>query len=308
MKKLLLLILFIIALTGCSQKEVSDKKFNVVALNGPTGIGFVNMMEEEKHNFTLVSDPNQVVTGLTNGDFDIASVPSNLASVLYNKNQDVSVVAINTLGVLYVVENGNTINSIEDLKGKTILSTGKGATPEYSLNYLLEKANIKDDVTVEFKTEHAELAGLLAQDKASVAVLPQPFVTVAMEKNKDLRIALNLDEEWFKLTNDNMITGVLVVKNDIIENNKEELDAFLQDYKKSIELANSDIEKTATLSEKYDILPKDVATKAIPYCNIVYIDNKELNTLLSSYYQVLFEQDPKSIGGKLPDEKFYYQK
>lgn len=308
MKKLLFLFLFITILTGCSKKEVSDKKFNVAALNGPTGIGFVNMMEEDKHNFTLVSEPSQIVAGITKGDFDIASIPSNLASVLYNKNQDISVVAINTLGVLYVVENGNTINSIEDLKGKTIYSTGKGATPEYSLNYILEKANIKDDVTVEFKTEHSELAGLLAQDKTSIAILPQPFVTSAMEKNKGLRIALNLDEEWFNLTNENMVTGVLVVKNDIIENHKEELGLFLKDYKKSIELANSDIEKTSTLCEKYNILPKDIARKAIPYCAIVYIDNEELNNLLSSYYQVLFEQDAKSIGGKLPDEKFYYQK
>ena len=181
MKRILFILIIVLTLVGCDNKVTSNKRFNVVALNGPTGIGLVNMMEEDKHNFTLLSNTDEVVAGVVKGDFEIASIPANLASTLYNKNQDVSVVAINTLGVLHVVENGDSIKSIEDLKGKTILSTGKGATPEYSLNYILEKAGIIDDVNVEFKSEHCELAGLLSQGKADIAVLPQPFVTTALE-------------------------------------------------------------------------------------------------------------------------------
>lgn len=307
MKRILFILIIVLTLVGCDNKVTSNKRFNVVALNGPTGIGLVNMMEEDKHNFTLLSNTDEVVAGVVKGDFEIASIPANLASTLYNKNQDVSVVAINTLGVLYVVENGDSIKSIEDLKGKTILSTGKGATPEYSLNYILEKAGIIDDVNVEFKSEHSELAGLLSQGKADIAVLPQPFVTTALEKNNNLRVALDLNEEWEKLSNNNMITGVLIVKNSIIENNKKELDMFLEEYEKSINLSNNNIEQTAKLTEKYDILPENVAIKAIPECNIVYINNDEMKNLLTEYYNVLVEQNPKSIGGKLPDEKFYYK-
>lgn len=307
MKRILFILIIVLTLVGCDNKVTSNKRFNVVALNGPTGIGLVNMMEEDKHNFTLLSNTDEVVAGVVKGDFEIASIPANLASTLYNKNQDVSVVAINTLGVLYVVENGDSIKSIEDLKGKTILSTGKGATPEYSLNYILEKAGIIDDVNVEFKSEHSELAGLLSQGKADIAVLPQPFVTTALEKNNNLRVALDLNEEWEKLSNNNMITGVLIVKNSIIENNKKELDMFLEEYEKSINLGNNNIEQTAKLTEKYDILPENVAIKAIPECNIVYINNDEMKNLLTEYYNVLVEQNPKSIGGKLPDEKFYYK-
>ena len=307
MKRILFILIIVLTLVGCDNKVTSNKRFNVVALNGPTGIGLVNMMEEDKHNFTLLSNTDEVVAGVVKGDFEIASIPANLASTLYNKNQDVSVVAINTLGVLHVVENGDSIKSIEDLKGKTILSTGKGATPEYSLNYILEKAGIIDDVNVEFKSEHSELAGLLSQGKADIAVLPQPFVTTALEKNNNLRVALDLNEEWEKLSNNNMITGVLIVKNSIIENNKKELDMFLEEYEKSINLGNNNIEQTAKLTEKYDILPENVAIKAIPECNIVYINNDEMKNLLTEYYNVLVEQNPKSIGGKLPDEKFYYK-
>lgn len=307
MKRILFILIIVLTLVGCNNKTTSNKRFNVVALNGPTGIGFVNMMEEDKHNFTLLSNTDEVVAGVVKGDFEIASIPANLASTLYNKNQDVSVVAINTLGVLYVVENGNTINSIEDLKGRTILSTGKGATPEYSLNYILEKAGIINDVTVEFKSEHSELTALLSQGKADIAVLPQPFVTTALEKNNNLRVALDLNEEWEKLSNNNMITGVLIVKNSIIENNKEDLDKFLEDYQNSINLSNNNMEQTAKLTEKYDILPENIAIKAIPECNIVYINNDEMKNLLTEYYNVLVEQNPKSIGGALPDEKFYYK-
>ena len=308
MKKIILLITFMIALAGCSNQS-TDKVFNVSALNGPTGIGFVNMLKEneESLNFSLAQSPDEVVAGLTKGDLDIASVPANLASVLYNKNQDISVLAINTLGVLYIVENGDSINSIEDLKGKTILSTGKGATPEYALNYILEKAGIKDDVTVEFKSEHSELATLLAQNKASIALLPQPFVTTVLEKNENLRVALDLNKEWENLSGNKMITGVLVAKNSVIENNKKELDEFLKEYEKSIKLANENVEQTAKLTAEYEILPENIGLKAIPQCNITYINNEDMKNLLTEYYNVLFEQNPQSIGGELPSEDFYYQ-
>ncbi len=308
MKKIVLLIIAIISLVGCSNKS-TERVFNVSALNGPTGIGFVNMIKEndDMFNFSLAKSPDEVVAGITKGDIDIASVPANLASVLYNKNQDISVLAINTLGVLYIVENGNNIDSIEDLKGKTILATGKGATPEYALNYILEKAGIKDEVKVEFKSEHSELASLLSQDKANIALLPQPFVTTVLEKNKNLRVALDLNKEWEDLVGSKMITGVLIAKNSIIENNKKDLDKFLNEYEKSIKLANDNIEQTAKLTQEYDILPENIALKAIPKCNITYINNEDMKNLLIDYYNVLLKQNPKSIGGELPSEEFYYQ-
>lgn len=316
MKKIILLMSLFIAVlfVGCSKndtKEINLKtSFNVATLNGPTGIGFVNMMEKSNHNFEILSSPDEVVIKLINGEVDIASVPSNLASVLYNKTQgEISVLAINTLGVLYVVETGTEINSIEDLKGKTILSTGKGATPEYVVNYILEKAGILNEVNIEFKSEHAELVSLLSEGKANIAILPQPFVTSALLKTENLRVSLDLTEEWNNIdSQSSMITGVLVARNEVINNNKKDLDVFLDEYKQSIEKSNYDIEKTAELTEEFNILPKEVAIKAIPECNITYIDGEEMKELLSNYLSILKQQNPKSIGENLPNADFYYKK
>ena len=322
MKKISLSIMAIFILVGCTanQDKANVESFNVATLGGPTAIGFLEMMEEYSaenveeeanvHNFEILGSPDEAVAKILSGEVDIASVPANLASVLYNKTEgEISVVAINTLGVLYVLESGDTVNSIEDLKGKTVYSTGKGATPEYAFNHILNSAGILDDVTVEFKSEHAELAGLLANGSADIAVLPQPFVTSAMTKNPDLRVALDLNAEWAKLDQGGqMVTGVLVVRNEVIENNKEQLDEFLEEYQKSIQTANQDLETTAKLAEKYGIMPEKIAIQAIPQCNITYIDGDDMQKDLGNYLNILFEQNPKSVGGKLPDENFYYKK
>ncbi len=334
LKILLFIAIFALLIVGCGKKdnssmpentqneqteassnedeniEKAEYSYNIAALKGPTAIGLVNMMEtEQNNNYEILATPDEVVSKILNKEIDIAAVPSNLASVLYNKTEgDISVLAINTLGVLYIVENGDTIKSIEDLKGKTIYATGKGATPEYTLNYILEKAGILNDVNIEFKTEHSELATLLAEGKADIALLPQPFVTSAMEKNPNLKIALNLTEEWEKLDeNSTMITGVLIARNSIIEENKDNINDFLGRYRISIIDANAEVEKTAELVEKYNILPKEIAKKAIPNCNMAYVDGEDMQNLLSSYLSILNSQDAKSIGGKLPDEKFYYK-
>lgn len=330
LKILIFICIFALLIVGCGKKtennEINESNsiisnqdnqtetiynFNIAALKGPTAIGFLNMMEENKNNnYSIFASPDEVVSKIINKEVDIAAVPANLASVLYNKtNGDITTLAINTLGVLYLVENGDTINSIEDLKGKTIVATGKGATPEYALNYILEKAGISNDVKIEFKTEHSEAATLLAEGKADVAMLPEPFVTSAIEKNPNLKVALNITEEWEKLDeNSTLITGVLIGRKSIVDENKDKIDAFLNDYKNSIEKANSNLEETAQLAENYDIFPKNVALKAIPKCNINYIDGEKMQILLSNYLNILNNQNPKAIGGNLPDENFYYKK
>ncbi len=295
-------------------EEISRGEYNIATLSGPTGIGFAKMNaneEQSSYNIEVFGAPDEVVAKIVKGEVDIASVPANLASTLYTKTESgVSVLAINTLGVLYVVETGEEINTIADLEGKTVYSTGKGATPEYGFNYILDKAGIKDSVTVEFKTEHAELAALLSSGEADLAVLPEPFVTTALSQNENLRVALDLTAEWDALDDtSDMITGVLIARNEVIDENPELINQFLEDYKASIEATENDLENVAKLSVEMGIIPSEaVAMTAIPNANIVYIDGEEMETALSGYLDVLFNQNPASIGGNLPNEDFYYSK
>jgi NitT/TauT family transport system substrate-binding protein len=295
---------------------------NVAALKGPTAMGLVKLMDDSakkatdsnNYSFETYSAPDELTPLIIQGKVDIAAVPANLAAVLCNKTEGkVKVLAVNTLGVLYIVENGNTISKVEDLKGKTIYASGKGSTPEYALNYML-KANSIDpekDVTIEYKSEHTECLSALANDKNCVAMLPQPFVTTAMMKNSNIRIAIDINAEWEKAARKDgsdakLVTGVIIGRSEFVDAHKDAVSLFLKQYEKSINFTNENIDEASTLIENFDIIKKQVATKAIPLCNIKFVAGEDMKTMLSGYLGELYKQNPKSVGGKLPDGDFYY--
>ncbi len=294
------------------------------ALKGPTAMGMVSFMEQadsgaltdNRYEFSIAAAMDEVNPKLARGELDIAAVPANVASVLYNNNQSgFEVLAINTLGVLYIVESGDTVSSVEDLRGKTIFASGKGATPEYALNYILKSNGIDPttDVTIEWKSEHAEcLSALMAQENA-IAMLPQPFVTTAQTKSDKIRVALDLTKEWDALQKDNenpsaLITGVVVARREFVEQNPQAVSAFLDHYKESVDFVNSNTEQAAELVGKYNIVTAEVAKKALPACNITFLEGQEMKQKLSGYLSVLLEQNPQSVGGALPGDDFYFSR
>ena len=294
--------------------EASDEVLRVGSLKGPTTMGLVNLMSEVEsgaksgYSFEMQSQPDVIMSELVSGKLDIALLPANVAAVAYNKtNHGVSAIDINTLGVLYCVTGDENIKSVKDLAGKTVLSTGQGASPEYVLNYLLEKNGVTD-CDVQFKSEATEIAALLKQDPAQIAILPQPFVTVATAQNDQLKVAFSLTDEWKSVSPDSkLLTGVTVVRNEVLENRAAEVDQFIADHQASTEKAGTDVDATAELVAKYGIIAKaPVAKKALPNCNIVAIAGDEMKTDLAGYLQVLFDANPKSVGGTMPEDDFYY--
>lgn len=294
--------------------EASDEVLRVGSLKGPTTMGLVNLMSEVEsgaksgYSFEMQSQPDVIMSELVSGKLDIALLPANVAAVAYNKTKHgVSAIDINTLGVLYCVTGDENIKSVKDLAGKTVLSTGQGASPEYVLNYLLEKNGVTD-CDVQFKSEATEIAALLKQDPAKIAILPQPFVTVATAQNDQLKVAFSLTDEWKSVSPDSkLLTGVTVVRNEVLENRAAEVDQFIADHQASTEKAATDVDATAELVAKYGIIAKaPVAKKALPNCNIVAIAGDEMKTDLAGYLQVLFDANPKSVGGTMPDDDFYY--
>ena len=288
----------------------------VAALKGPTAMGLVQLMDAEdpQFEFTIAASADEVTPQLVQGNLDIAAVPANLASVLYNNTEgQVQVLAVNTLGVLYLAEKGDTVHSVEDLRGKTIYSSGKGSTPEYALTYLLSQNGIdpETDVTIEWKSEHSECVAALAAEENAIAMLPQPFLTTAQLKDESIRVALDLTEEWERLSSTSdtpatLITGVAVVRKAFAEENPELVQDFLAKYQASVDYVTSDTDGAAALVGKFDIVPEAVAKQALPKCNITFIAGAEMKEKLSGYLQTLFEQNPKAIGGSMPDDDFYY--
>lgn len=295
---------------------------NIAALKGPTAMGMIKFMDDadngalsdNNYNFTICAAADEITPKLIQGEYDIAAVPANLASVLYNNTEGgVEVLAINTLGVLYIVENGDSVQSVADLAGKTIYASGKGATPEYALNYILSSNGIdpEKDVTIEWKSEHAECLSALLADEDGIALLPQPFVTTAQTKSENLRVALDLTSEWDALQKDSdspsaLITGVVVARKAFIEENPAAVKAFLSHYKDSVDYVLANTDDAAALIGKYEIVTEEVAKKALPSCNITYIDGAEMKEKLSGYLTVLMDQNAQAVGGTLPADDFYY--
>ena len=305
-----------------SEETVSEplsatEALRIAGLKGPTTMGLVNLLSMESdgtasmdYDLQLYGAADEIVPLLMKGELDMAAIPANLAATLYQKTSGgIEAVAVNTLGVLYVVEKGDTVQSMADLKGRTILSTGKGTTPEYVLRYLLTQNGIDPDkdVTIEYYSEATEVTAQMANAEDAIAVLPQPYVTAAGLQDDTLRVALDLTEEWNKVCDTQLITGVTVVRKEYAEEHPDVVAAFLADYAKSVDAANTDLDGTAALCEEQGVVAKAaIAKKALPNCNIVCLTGDDLKTNASAYLQVLFDADPAAVGGTLPGDDFYW--
>ena len=321
MKKLTSLLLsaaLMISLLACGAFAAkTESGVRIAGLKGPTTMGLVNLLDMERsgkasqhYDLQLYGAADEIVPKLIKGELDMAAIPANLAATLYQKtNGGIQVMAVNTLGVLYVVEKGDSIHSFADLKGRTILSTGKGTTPEYVLRYLLTANGIDPDkdVDIQYYSEATEVTAQMASTQDAIAVLPQPYVTAAGLKDDTLRVALDLTAEWDKVADTQLITGVTVVRKAYAEEHPDVVAAFLADYAQSVNAANTDLDGTAALCEEQGVVAKAaIAKKALPNCNIVCLTGEELKADVSGYLQVLYDADPAAVGGTLPGEDFYW--
>ena len=297
--------------------ETADGALRVAGLKGPTTMGLVNLLSMEEdgtasmdYDLQLYGAADEIVPLLVKGDLDAAAVPANLAATHYNKtNGAVEEACITTLGVLYIVENGETVNSVGDLKGQTIVTTGKGATPEYALTYLLSQHGLTlgEDVQVEWKSEPTEIVALMAEQDNAVAMLPQPFVTVAQSQVEGLRVALDLSAEWGALDNGSrLVTSVLVARKAFADEHPAALAAFLEDYAASTDYANEHPAEAAVLVEKYGIVKAAVAEKALPQCNLVCITGVDMKVAVGGYLQTLYDLKTEAVGGAMPGDGFYW--
>lgn len=287
---------------------------NVMVLNGTTGFGMANLMDaavkgeaSQDYNFTVETDASNIVAGLVNGSVDIAALPTNAAATVYNKTQgNVQVLALNTLGVLYLVTDGSvTVESMDDLAGQTVYTPAQN--PSFIFQHLVE-ANGLTDVTIDNTyAQPADLNAAVASGEVSIAVLPEPMVTVAKSKNPDLVVALDLTAEWDKVSPaGSLAQGCVVVRKDFVLENTAAVAAFLEEYGASIEGLTADIEGTAAKIEANGIFTKAaVAAKAIPNCNVCFITGKDMQAALSDFLNIMYEVAPASVGGSIPGDDFY---
>ncbi len=305
------------AVTDTPTPTPAPVDINVAVLKGPTAIGMVRLMSstesgaaKNNYHFTVAGTADEITASIIKGDIPVAAVPCNLAATLYNKTKGgVTVCAVNTLGVLYILDTGDSVQTLADLKGKTIYATGAGTTPEYTLRHLLSKAGIDPDkdVTITFVSEASEAAAkIAASDEEVIAMLPQPYVTIAKSKKEGTRVAIDITAEWEKVTGETLVTGVIVANTAWLKDHDEAFQTFLSEYKESTAFATEHVDEAAELVEHFDIFKAAVAKQAIPQCNIVCYTGAEMKKAISDYLKVLFDANPKAVGGALPGDDFYY--
>ena len=314
-------------LAGCGTKEEEAVTIRVGAMAGPTSMGLVKLMSDSESGLTknaydfaeLTNDASSLVAPIAKGELDIAAVPSNLASNIYNNTDgSIQIIAVNVLGVLNLVERGESISSISDLKGKSIYATGQGAVPEYIIRYILSGngLNPDTDVNIIWCSDTTEALAYVSEVSDSIAILPQPFVTAAAAKvestkTKDepsLRVVADLNDEWEKINPAcNIVTGVLVVRKEFAEKYPQQLNTFIEEFTASAEYANTDVVGTAELTVKYGIVAAEgIAQKALPECHIVSMTGVEMKNSVEGFLQILYDMEPKAVGGEMPGSDFYY--
>lgn len=322
----LVAVLMTLSLAACGDNEDSDEvitdapeinyerevKTKIAALNGPTGLGLAEMKADRSfaYDIEFYSDPQEVAPLLIKGEVDIAALPLNLAANLYKKtNGQVRMLAINTLGVLHVLSKDESIKSISDLKGKTVLATGQGSTPEYIINYILEQNGLEPgkDVTIEYKSAHNELATLAIEGTVDLCILPEPFASKVLSKNEDMKRVMDLTDEWEKVSTAKLAQGCVVARADFVENNPELVTEFLSYYEASVNFTtNSNKAGIAFLYNNGYFESSELAEMTVPNCNIVFITGEEMKQIASENFAVLYEADPASVGGEIPADDLYY--
>jgi NitT/TauT family transport system substrate-binding protein len=290
--------------------------YQAAALKGPTAMGLAQVIAAAGENqfdtcpvssleWTLAGTADEITPRLVNGSLTFAAVPVNLAAVLYAKTDGaVQLLAINTLGVLHVVTKGTEVTSLADLRGQTVWSTGKGTTPQYVLDYLLDAAGLTGQVQVEYLSEAAEAGARLVAADRGIAVLPEPYVTTVMAQDPAIRRALDLTEEWDKVADAPLVTGALVVTRDT---RADVVAALLTRYRDSVDFVTGDPAAAGELIAGLGIVPSAaIAEQAIPGAHIVLLTGAEARAAAEGYLQVLFDANPESVGGALPGDGFYY--
>lgn len=323
----IVLLVLLLLTVGCKGQEnlpeenlLEPVSFKVVTGGGPSAVGMAKMFEDTTSldenttlEYAVAKGPDLLSASVLSGEGDFVMMASNLAAKMYNEGVDYKVGAVTTWGVMYLVTNGEEVNSFQDLIGKEVATMGKGASADVQFRYLLEKNGIDpdNDLNIVYRSGHEEATSFIVAQKDKISVLPEPWVSVAQSKSSDIKIAIDLQEEWKKSQKSEMAApqGVLMIKNETIEKHPEYVEKFLEEYSLSIQWVNSNPEQAGEIIEKHNLgVPKVAAANAIPRCNIIYKTPIESMEYIEDYFALLLDFNPKMIGGKIPDEGFYYNK
>ena len=316
MKKLAFIFTVFFMICAVSAKDKNENQIRVGVLNGPSCIPAAWLIEKQSVNatYTKFADPQALLPKMIKKEIDIGFLPANVAAKVYNaSNKAILCCAITGNGNLTVVTNAAGEGGINSLSGETVYVAGQGATPEYMFKYILEKNQLKPevDVRLDFSLPTAQLPAYLISGKIKYAVLPEPFSTIAQSKSDKIKVLCDLQQEFedYEGKGKTYSLTVMVVTKSFIEENPQLLNQFLKEYEKSYKWTIKNPLTAGQYAEKNELgLAQGIVTASIPKANYTYVDSKNMQPQIESLLKIFLDYAPESIGGKLPDKAFYYDK
>lgn len=315
------LIIFIVfsLLMGCRNPVRNDgdkHSYKIATLKGPSSMGMIKLIDSINNagntniQIDIMNDPIQVRKMMLDGTADFAILPTTMAAILYNKGLDYRLIAIPGWGTLYLVGEDTTINSWNDIRNKRVNVMAKGMTPDVVFRYLLQKNGINPDkdITLDYSfPTHIDLANAIAARQAKLGVIPEPLVSLVMHKNKKLHPIFDLNLEWNKQQSTSIAMTAFLGSNSILKDSPQLAEQLISSYKNSVQWVNQHPDSAATLIVKYGILPDyQVALQSIPRSNLNFVRANKIQTQIDEYLKVFYDMNPDIIGGKIPDENFFY--
>lgn len=291
---------------------------NVMVLPGTTGLSLVKLLEDQPGlggvaaDYSVIKTPELMTARIIAGEADIAALPTNTAAILYNKGVAVQLAAVTNWGVNYVIGRDASVRTWADLKGKDLALTGRGATPEILFRHFAAANGVNPDadVRVQYCQTAAELTQLALAGRADLAVLPEPWVTEALRKDPSLKVLLDFQAEWRRLEkrDESYPQSCLVIRADLAKTGNRAVQEFLRLAAEASDWVNAHPSEAGRLAEKYVQISAEAARDAIPRCNLRFVEASRAQAEIDYYLRRLFAFDPQSVGGRLPDARFYLAK
>ncbi|MGE5604183.1 MAG: ABC transporter substrate-binding protein [Bacteroidota bacterium] len=308
------IILLVTVLAGSGSGEEATP-VRIAGLSGVSGLAMVKLIDEpalggRPITHSIFKSPDLLTGKLITGEVDIAALPINSAAVLYNKGVPLQIASVIGWGVMYLIGDVK-VRGWADLKGRTVFAPAKGAVPDLLFRYLLVKngLNPEADLTIQYVGSPVELAQLTAGGAVSLAVLPEPWVTQVIEKNPKVQVVLDFQQEWQRIEKQGQTypQTCIVVNRKFAAANREFIRSYLRELEGAIEWLNRNPEPAGVLAEKHVQISADAVRKGLARCNLHFANAIKARPEIDRFLLRLSELAPNAIGGKLPDENFYYQ-
>jgi NitT/TauT family transport system substrate-binding protein len=315
MKKLTFLSVFGFALAGFLAAQNSLSNLTIYAIKGPSGVGMIRLFENPPRatgfdiKMEALAQADLMAAKFIAGEAKVGILPPNVAAKIASSGKALQVAAVTGTGMLSLLSSDPAVKRIEDLRGKTVEVAGQGATPDYVFRKILlaKGMNPDRDLKLGYSLAYPEIAQSLIAGRVSLALLPEPFATMARTGKPGLTVVGDIQEEWSKTGGaGNYPMTVLVVDADFAAAQPGLIRLILNALKDSVEWVRANPAAAGALVEKHDLgLRAPVVAAAVPRSNYVFIPAQEARPSLEALYRAFLEFSPVSIGGALPKDSFY---